>query len=88
MKSKLEKNNNKGGRNYDYDINDTEKWFNELSKKKEYQHSNNDPYLKKIDQRLIELHKNKVGTPPSIDTIKNHRRKLGLTQKNIKKRGE
>lgn len=71
---------NTGGRPADFEKEDTEKWFNELSKKPEYQHSDGKPFINIIVQEIIARHEKKTGIKPSESTIDSHRRKLGLMQ--------
>lgn len=80
-KKRIKGNPNQGGRPYDFDKHDTEKWFKELRNDPDYQRSKGRPNISKITQEIISRHHKKTGDKPSKDTIDNHRRKLGLMQK-------
>lgn len=80
--------NNKGGtgktgkKEYSFDINKTKKWFHELYKKNDYQRTGGKPNIGKITQEIIKRHQKDTDSDgkPSEETIKSHRRKLGLMQ--------
>ena len=79
--------NNPIGRQPVFDLQDTLTWFHELKSNPDYQHANGSPYYSNIDLELISRHKRKSGQKPSIDTIKVHRRKLGLMHSGTLSRG-
>lgn len=75
------------GRQPIFDLQDTQNWFHELEANPDYQHANGSPHYSNIDLELISRHKRKSGQKPSIDTIKVHRRKLGLMHNGTLSRG-
>lgn len=71
--------NSPKGRNFEYDIEKTKAWFEELTGKKEFQHPSGKPSIKLIDIEIANRHKLETGgSEPSISTVKYHRKKLGL----------
>lgn len=73
-----DKENDNTGRPQEYDMNNTKRWWDELSQLPGYHRKNGKIHINRISQEIISRHKKVTGTPPSLDTIKYHRRKLGL----------
>jgi hypothetical protein len=71
-RNKLEIDPIKPGRPTEFQKKDTLKWYNELSKKKEFQKQNGTPHKTKIIYEICERHKAKTGNEPSDKTIKAH----------------
>ncbi|MFY0683812.1 MAG: hypothetical protein JXR20_04610 [Balneola sp.] len=71
------KSTENSGRPQEYDKENTKIWWIELSKNPEYR-QNGKPVINKITQEIIIRHNKETGQKPSVDTIKDHRRKLGL----------
>lgn len=68
------------GRNFEYDIEKTKAWFEELIENKEFQKSNGKPLIKLIDIEIARRHERQPGgSKPALSTVKYQRLKLGLT---------
>lgn len=85
-----EKEQPKGGRDYDFDINKTEKWFWELFEKGGiYKRNEQMPHFGNITTEIITRHEKDIESSgkPSEATIKYHRRQRHLMQYDFKKEG-
>ncbi len=60
------------GRPNDFDKNKSVAWYNELSQKSEFQHSNGKPHKTNIREEIRQRHKELTGFLPSLRTIKRH----------------
>tara|TARA_R110001599_G_scaffold1889_1_gene9488 strand:+ start:21406 stop:22080 length:675 start_codon:yes stop_codon:yes gene_type:complete len=77
--SNLSKPKIKVGREPDHDYELMIDWFNEFASMKEFQKSNGEPHLTKIDNAIIDRFKEISGFAPTDKTVRKYRKKFKLS---------